>query len=279
MISRSWWILRRAFIAAYEDGCLGIAKGVAYSALLSFIPVLTTITTILVQANAEAVSRVLSRFIFEIVPPGSEDIVMYSFAIRGQRPFSLLVFAMLLSLWAASGAMTSLMEGFRACYRIPKGRPFLRERGVAILLVFFSAVPVLGVSALIMLGNRAEGWVLRSTGVIQGGQELIGWIGVISRWIRYLTAFGATTVVTAILFRFGPNRVVRRGGVWAGAAVASFLWFLATEGFAWYVRNIANYNVLYGSIGAVIALLVWMYVLAVVALIGCEYNAERERLL
>ena len=265
-------------MAAYEDGCLGIAKGVAYSALLSFIPVLTTITTILVQANAEAVSRVISRFIFEIVPPGSEDIVMYSFAIRGQRPLSLLVFAMALSLWAASGAMTSLMEGFRACYRIPKGRPFLRERGVAILLVFFAAIPVLGASALILLGNRAEAWVLRSIGVIQGGQELIGWIGVISRWIRYLTAFGATTAVTAMLFRFGPNRVVRRGGVWAGAAVASFLWFVATEGFAWYVRNIANYNVLYGSVGAVIALLVWMYVLAVVALIGCEYNAERERL-
>jgi membrane protein len=52
---------------------------------------------------------------------------------------------------------------------------------------------------------------------------------------------------------------------------------LATAAFAWYVTNLANYNVMYGSVGAVIALLVWMYVLAVVALIGCEVNAERER--
>jgi membrane protein len=51
----------------------------------------------------------------------------------------------------------------------------------------------------------------------------------------------------------------------------------ATTGFAWYVRNIANYSVLYGSIGAVIALLVWMYLLSVIALVGCEYNAVRER--
>jgi membrane protein len=266
-------------VAAYEDGCFGIAKGVAYSALLSFIPILTTIATILVQAKAAAVSRVLSRFIQQIVPPGSEDIVMYSFAVRGQRPPGLLVFATLLSLWAASGAMTSLMEGFRACYRIPKGRPFVRERVVAILLVFFSALPVLGASSLILLGGRVEKWVLGGIGLIAGGQEIIGWIGVISRFIRSLTAFGATTAVTAMLFRFGPNRTGRRrAGVWPGAVVASVLWFIATEAFAWYVNNIANYNVMYGSIGAVIALLVWMYVLSVVALIGCEYNAERERL-
>jgi membrane protein len=57
------------------------------------------------------------------------------------------------------------------------------------------------------------------------------------------------------------------------------LWLLATSLFALYVRHIANYNVLYGSIGAVIALVVWMYVLSVISLFGCEYNAVRERLL
>ena len=63
------------------------------------------------------------------------------------------------------------------------------------------------------------------------------------------------------------------------ALLATFLWWLTTTGFAWYVRNIANYNVLYGSVGAVIALLVWMYLLSVIALLGCEYNAQRDRAL
>jgi membrane protein len=67
--------------------------------------------------------------------------------------------------------------------------------------------------------------------------------------------------------------------VWPGAILATVLWLLATTVFALYVRHIANYNVLYGSIGAVIALLVWMYLLAVSSLLGCEYNAVRERLL
>ena len=57
----------------------------------------------------------------------------------------------------------------------------------------------------------------------------------------------------------------------------ALLWLFATSGFAWYARNIANYNVMYGSISAVIALLVWMYVMAFIALVGCEFNAEYER--
>ena len=67
--------------------------------------------------------------------------------------------------------------------------------------------------------------------------------------------------------------------MWPGAVLATVFWMLATLGFAWYVRNIARYNVMYGSIGAGIALLVWMYLIALSALIGCEFNAERERLL
>ena len=77
----------------------------------------------------------------------------------------------------------------------------------------------------------------------------------------------------------GPNRPNKLRYVWPGALMATTLWWGATAVFAWYVRNIANYNVLYGSIGAVVALLVWMYLLSVIALICCEYNAERERML
>lgn len=274
----AWWLFRRAWVAAYEDGCFGIAKGVAYSALLSFIPILTTTTTLLVQANAESVSNALSRLIFEVVPPGSEEIVMYSFAVRGKRPFWLLVAAAVLSVWAASGAMTSLMEGFRAAYRIPKGRPFFKERGVAILLVFGAALPVLGASVLVVLGGRAEQWLLTRLGLIRGGEQLWGWVAVASRTVGFLIAFSSTMLVTALVYRFGPNHPTRPMALWPGAMAATSFWMAITVLFAWYVRNIANYNVLYGSIGATIALLVWMYLLAATALVGCEVNAECDRL-
>ena len=79
------------------------------------------------------------------------------------------------------------------------------------------------------------------------------------------------------LFFFGPYRPQRWRYVWPGAVLAAVLWLLTTMGFGWYVRHMAHYNVMYGSVGAGIALLVWMYLLAVSALIGCEYNAAYER--
>src|SRR4051794_29874548 len=103
-------IFRQTLVNAYLHNCLGIAKGAAYSALLSFFPVLTTLAAILVQANAAAVARGLSSLVFQVVPPGTEDVVLYNFTQRGQRPTWLLIAATVLCVWAASGVMMSLME-------------------------------------------------------------------------------------------------------------------------------------------------------------------------
>jgi membrane protein len=274
---RFWGLLRRALVAAYEDNCFGVAKGAAYSTLLAFFPVLASIAAILVQANAESISRVLSEFLFEVVPPGTQDLVQYEFTVRGQRPLWLLIVATLLSVWAASGAMMSLMEGFQAAYRLPSGRPFLKQRGVAVLLVFIVAIPALCASLLILFGARTERGVIEWAGFGSDGEQIKGWVAVLGKASRYLIALGSTVLVNGLLYYFGPNRALKFSCVWPGACVSTALWLLVTSGFAWYVRNIANYNVLYGSIGAVIALLVWMYLLAIITLIGCEYNAERER--
>ena len=274
---RFWWLFRRALIATFRDGCLGTAKAAAYSALLSFFPVLATVAALLAQANAEEVSRILTNFLLGVVPPGTQDLVQYPFVVRGQRPLSLLVSATLLSIWAASGLMTSLMEGFHRAYKLPGGRPFFKERAVAVLLVFSAALPAILASGLILFGTRTENWLLRWAGVTWVGEELRGGIATISATTRLLFALATVMLVTALLYHFGPARPRRWSGVWPGAMLATALWLIVTSVFAWYVRNIANYNVFYGSIGAVIALIVWMYLLSVIALIGCEFNAELDR--
>lgn len=270
-------LLRQTLVACYKDNILGIAKGAAYSALLSFFPVLTSLTAILVQANALAVSRNLSAIVFSVVPPGTEEIVRYNFAERGQRPIALLVVAVLVSIWAASGVMMSLMEGFRAAYKIPQGRPFWSQRGMAALLVIIAALPLVIASALIVFGSRAEPWILMQIGVLERGERLVGWVSLASQSIRTLTAVAAITMGTSFLYYLGPNHPRRLRSVYPGAILATALWWIATALFGWYVRNIANYNVLYGSVGAVIALLVWMYLLSIIALFGCEINAQLDR--
>ncbi len=278
-ISRQWWLLRQAFWNAYGDGCFGVAKGAAYSSLLSFFPVMTSLTTILVQTNAAAVSHQVTMFVFDVVPPGTQELVEQFFSVRGGEPVWLIVVALILSLWAASGAMISLMEGFNAAYQIPRGRGPVKDRLVAVLLVFCVALPGVAASALILFGNRAEATLMRWIGLLESGAELTGWITLLGKGTRFLLAFGGIVLGTALLYQFGPNRRVRFKNVWPGAIVASLLWLVTTAGFSWYVSNIANYNVLYGSIAAAIALLVWMYLLSIIAFVGCEFNVAREGLI
>lgn len=272
---RLWRRLRKAAIGVYHHDCLGIAKGAAYSALLSFFPVLTTVAALLVQARAESVAHAIAGLLYEVVPPGTEDVVRELFLVHGQRPKSLLVVAVLLSAWAGSGATITLMQGFDAIYEISSKRHFLHERGRAILLVFTAVVPLWGASALIVFGQRAERAVFSSF-LRSSDSNLTGWVFLLGQVLRYGIAFGTVIMVHALIYYFGPNRKMRFRLVLPGATLATALWLLATMGFTWYVRHLVNYNVLYGGVGAGLALLVWMYVLAVVTLYGCEFNAVRE---
>ena len=279
LLPHFWWLLRRAFVATYEDGCLGTAKGAAYSALLAFFPVLTCVATILVQANAEEASNVIATFLFEVVPPGTQGLVLYGFRARGEQPFALLVIASLVSLWAASGFAASLMEGFDAAYHVPQSRPVIRQRMVAALLVLLAVLPSVGASLLVLFGSRTEEMALRWLGLVSGTEQLRGWVRWLGGVLRFGIALGTSVIVAALMYFIGPNRLRKKlRHAWPGAVVATVLWFAATSAFVWYVRNLARYNVLYGSIATAIALLVWMYLLALIALFGCEFNAERDRL-
>jgi membrane protein len=277
-VQRFWGLFRQACIATYEDNVFGVAKGAAYSSLLAFFPVLASLGAILASVNAGAVARVFSRLLFQVIPPGTEELVRSRFTVRSQQSGWLILLATLLSVFAASGIMMTLMEGFQAAYRLPSGRPFLKQRGAAIVLVFIGALPAVGSSVLILFGARIEQWMLASLGLAPE-QDLRTSVILAFGLLRYVVALGATVLVTGLMYYTGPNRPMKFSSVWPGAILATVLWGLATSVFGLYVRHIANYSVVYGSIGAVIALLVWMYVLAVISLLGCEYNAVRERLL
>ncbi|MGA7237673.1 MAG: YihY/virulence factor BrkB family protein [Bryobacteraceae bacterium] len=272
-----FWLLRRSVLGALDDNCFGIAKAAAYSALLSFFPVLASAATILLETRASFFSNMLERSLSEIVPPGTEDLVLQQFRVSGSRPAALLVVAAVVSIFAASGVIKSLIEGFQAAYRVPRDRGVLHGSLIAMALVLLAAVPLLAASLLILFGRQVEqvvlGWMK-----IDPMWTPLAWVWeLLSRIAQYVVAFATTVTVSALLYYFGPYRRQRWRYVWPGAILATLLWLAATSGFAWYAVHIARYNVMYGSVGASIALLVWMYVLAIVALIGCEFNAEYER--
>jgi len=280
---RSTWktfpyLLQRSLVASANDNCFSIAKGAAYSALLSFFPVLTSAAAILLETNAKFVLDSIEGLLAQVVPPGTEDVVMRQFQARGTRPVAVLAVAALVSVWAASSVFKSLMEGFQAAYRVPRSRNFWQNTGVAILLVLITAAPLVAASALLLFGTQVENLVLGWMKVDPlwnpwaWAWELAGRVG------RYAVAFATTILTTMLLYYFGPNRKQRFAALLPGAVLATLLWMAATSGFGWYVRHVAHYNVMYGSVGASIALIIWMYLVAAIALLGCEYNAENERL-
>src|SRR5580693_7868486 len=272
------YLLWRALFASFNDGLFTIAKGAAYSALLSFFPILATAATFLVQTRADFVQRNVESFLSQVLPPGTEEVVMQQFHFRGQRPVALLVIAIVFALWAASSVIKSLIDGFNAAYRVPRNRSVLAHSAIGMMLAILSLVPLLGATSLILFGGAIEAAVLKLIKIdptlnpFAGGWELL-W-----RVVRYFVAFAATASLTAILYFYGPYRKQRWTYVWPGAILATILWLLATVAFGWYVRNVTNYNVLYGSVGTLMALLIWMYLLAAIALFGCEFNAEVERM-
>jgi membrane protein len=272
------YLLHRTLLAAIDDGCFWIAKGAAYSALLSFFPVLTSAATIFVMTGTQSVTGTLTEVLKKVLPPGTESVVLTQLRARGPKSITLLAGALLFALWAAASVIKSLMQGFDAAYRIPRDRSYLHQTGVAIGLVFLSAIPLLGASALVLSGAQAETALLGMSRLDPLLNPLAGVWRVFGAIARYLIAFSATVALTSILYYYGPYRRQKWSGVWRGAVLATVLWFLATKGFSTYVRHIARYNVMYGSIGASIALLVWMYVMAAIAIFGCEFNAEFERL-
>jgi len=275
----TWRLLKVAAVNAYKHNCLETAKGVAYSMLFSFFPALTTLAAILVQARVQAVARTISGFLFQVIPPGAEEVLQRFFTVHGQRPNYLLVVAMAAAAWAASGAITSLMGGFHIAYHIPTARTFLKERAIAILLVFTSLLPVFLASGLIVFGERLARRLLPLLPYFQQGDDLSGRLLLAGQTFAYIVAFGASVFVTTLLYYLGPKRKQTFASVFPGAVLATLLWLVATIAVGWYMRHVTNYNVLYGSVGASLALLLWWYVLAVITLFGCEFNAALERAL
>ena len=263
-------------VGIYSHGALGSAKGAAYSALLSFFPVLTFTTAALVVADAANVARRIATLLFEFSPPEVEQFLRAWLAENSKHRASLRVAAVVLSLWAASGVMASLMEAFQRAYLKENTRGIVHQRLVAIALVLLSLMPAVGATVLLVQGDRAETSVMQWLGVVGSEDILRPGIRLIGRLTRYFVAFSCVGLVTLMLYWLGPDMKGSRR-LLPGTALATLLWLLLTQAFTWYVQNVANYSQLYGSVGAVIAFMVWMYLLALVAMGGCEFNAALDR--
>jgi membrane protein len=212
----------------------------------------------------------VSHAIGRILPEGTNAAVMQYFT--GNKPvrvkFLLTVIA--ITLWTGSGVMISWMEGFRKAYQMPKMWGLVKERLIAFLLVVLAGVPLVFASFLLVFGNQIEGWITYRVGHEFGPYILGLWTA-----LRWIIATLTSIAVIGLIYHHGVPRTQPWHRVLPGSTLATVLWFVATVGFGIYLRRFANYNVIYGSVAAAIALLVWLYLVSIVILIGAEFNALR----
>jgi membrane protein len=268
LILRFLNLLRRAVWRAFEHDAFAIAKASAYSSILTFFPTLLVLGSVLqARRNTQAFSREISDALTKILPAGTSTAQAY---LRGStgRSFGLLFSTSLLTLWLASGVMISWMEGFRRCYELPKLWGLVKERLVALSLVVLAGIPLSCSTILVAFGNRIETRIL-----FHIGHEFSPYVYLMWMLIRWLIAIMTSVAVIALIYHNAVPRTQPWHSVIPGATLATALWFIMTMIFGFYLQHYADYSVIYGSLGAAIALLVWMYLISLVILIGAEFNA------
>jgi membrane protein len=268
-VKRFLGYLHQALWHALEHDVLGTAKGAAYSGVLMLFPALVVITTLLAMApeGPSLTSEIRTAF-EQALPDDSMSLLQSAMEAKRLRSTQLLLSATGFSIFAGLGVMLSLMEGFRRAYRNPVGDwGFWTRRMRALLLVPIVLLPLALATLLVVFGRQIEMWMTANANHQLKHVVLFLW-----RMVRWAISMLASMSVLGLLYHFGTKRKEHWIRVGPGAVAATVVWFPATLAFGWYVTRIADYSMFYGSFGAGIATLVWLYITAFSVLLGAELN-------
>jgi membrane protein len=263
--------LRRALWKALDHSAFALAKAAAYSELLSLFPALLVGTTLLAKApTSESVRGDVRNMFVDLLPSDTMALAQHYFDANPSRSQRLVVSACLVAVGAAMGVMLSLMEGFRRAYRLPRGQfGFWKERLVALALIPSTLLPMLFATAFVVFGHQIEIWMIENAGHVFRPVVLLLW-----RAARWAIATSASVAVLLVVYHFGTFVRPPWRRVLPGAVLATIMWFLSTMLYGWYVTRFADYSIVYGPLGAVIATMVWLYIVSLAMLVGAEYNAQ-----
>lgn len=245
-----------------------VAAGVAFYAMLAIFPAIISVVTIYALVSDPAqVKRQLAPTL-KSLPSDVANLVSTQLQHAVEAPHGGLtiglVVGLLATLWAASGGINALLTALDQVYAAPGPRPFVKQRALSLGVTvgaLFAGIIAIGLLAVLpaVLGHLGVG------GVARAGLQVGRWVV-----LAVLVAVGLS-----VLYRIGPNQPGRRHR-WLspGVLVAMVVWLLGSAGFTLYVSLFASYNQTYGSLAAVIVLLLWLYVSAFAVLIGAEVDAE-----
>jgi membrane protein len=268
---RGWKdIFWRTYEEFGNDRLLAVAAGVVFYGLLAIFPAVTALVSSYgLFADAATVGGHLA-FAAALMPAGAFGIVeeqINRVAAQGGGGLSAgFVFGLLLALWSANAGMKAMIDALNVIYDEEERRSFLKLNLISLgLTVGVLCILLLAIAAVVIF-PLALNWA--------GLGSSAAWAIAVLRWPALLIV---VMVMLAILYRFGPSR---REARWqwlsVGAMIATLLWLAGSALFSWYLSNFADYNATYGSLGAGIGLMMWLWLTAIAILFGAELNSEIE---
>jgi membrane protein len=271
MLWRTLGNFRQALRKSVSHDVFITAKATAYSGILSLFPALLVLNTVLaLTPETGNVTGELRAILAQLLPWDTMDFVQGYFLSSHAQSLGVVWSASSVAFFAAIGVMLSLMEGFRRAYRLPKKVwSFWRSQAVAVALIPICLAPMVFATALIVFGHQIESWMIDNS-----DHELRSYVLFFWRMLRWVLSAATVVAVITVLYHFGTPRTHSWKCALPGASMATVTWFAATLTYGWYVTRFAVYMVVYGSLAAAIATLVWLYITSLSVLIGAEFNAQ-----
>jgi membrane protein len=258
--------LTRSFGRIFPD-CVTLSQAVAFNMFLAFFPLLLLALGLLsgTALFPEALKEIPNR-LSQILPPGSVPVVAGYFVRRAVHPWRWILLGLGGTLLAGMQTMVGFMEGFRVIEGDLLEPSYWRRQVRALGLLCLTIVPMLSVVTLTVFGKQVRTWLIHHTDSpnLTHYVELLGYAAFV-----FVLAMG----VLVALYRIGRPGHAGYMDLLPGAAVATVLWWAADISFGWYVRKMP-YDVLYRGLASAIGLLLWMFLTAMIVLLGAAYNAE-----
>jgi membrane protein len=267
---REWRaVVKRSGKQFLADDCMGLAQQVAYSSLLAFFPAVVALVGLLDLVNAYTA---LQSFLDPVAPKAvTELIASFQKDSGGSGSVVALVVGLAGAVWAASGAMGSVVKAVNVAYDRIETRPFWKVRIISIVLVAAAGIVTAGMLLLIVLGGTLGDAIARRAHA--GGA--FAWTWNLARWP---IAFLIVLLLYALIYYLAPN-IEQRSWTWVspGSVVGALLWIALSGLFALYTSFSNSYTKTYGTLAGGIVLLLWLNYTAWAILFGAELNSELDR--
>lgn len=249
-----------------DDEIFALASQLSYSLLLAFFPFLIFLMTLIgfSSINSELVLSELSN----ILPTSAYELVRNTVVeILETRNTNLLSFGIILTLWTASSGFRSVIKGINKAYDEREKRSIFRVIGISIISTLGLGFLIIITILLLVFGQIIGSLLAKKMGFSY-------LFNIIWYLLRYVIIIFSMITIFALMYRYIPSRRLKWKEVIPGAIFSTLGWIVVSFGFAFYVNNFGDYSKVYGSIGAVIILLTWLYLTSVIIIVGGEINAS-----